>query len=145
MYYMTQRDSFAQSVALWGARRHCASKVKDEEKREKLMPKDQFGCKRPLFLDRYYPAMDCENVEVVTEAVEGVTEGGVVSGGTERRVDVLVWATGYVLGTHFQVYGRGGKVLQEYYGKEIYTLYGWLILCEGGVGWEADGNRNHSR
>lgn len=134
---MTQRDSFWQRYAHKKATDHCQNQVTDPEKREKLMPKDQFGCKRPMFLDTFYPALNAPNCSIITDPVVEITKTGIIARGksaddkpTETKVDVLVWGTGYNLdipGAHFPVYGRGGKLLQTHYGKELYCLYGIAI------------------
>ena len=69
--------------------------VKDEAVRRKLVPTHPFGCKRPLFSNRYYPTFNLPQVELVTDRVERLTENGVVtSDGKLREVDVVILATG---------------------------------------------------
>ena len=74
--------------------------MKDPVVAEKLKSKDNFGCKRPLLLDDYYPVFNESNVELVTDPVTGLAEHGIISKNAktgvteERKVDVLIWGTG---------------------------------------------------
>jgi cation diffusion facilitator CzcD-associated flavoprotein CzcO len=82
------------------AHRHVDNQVKDSVLREKLEPHDNFGCKRPLVLDDYYPVFNNKNVELIADPVTSLDENAIVStntkiGETERReIDVLIWDTG---------------------------------------------------
>jgi cation diffusion facilitator CzcD-associated flavoprotein CzcO len=58
---------------------HLENQVKDPVMREKLRPTGRFGCKRPLFLDDYYPALCQPNVELITDPPIEITETGIVS------------------------------------------------------------------
>jgi cation diffusion facilitator CzcD-associated flavoprotein CzcO len=74
--------------------------VHDPIVREKLRSHENFGCKRRLVLDDYYPIFNEPNVELVTDPVAGLTEDGIVSRNRElneneeKKVDVLIWGTG---------------------------------------------------
>jgi cation diffusion facilitator CzcD-associated flavoprotein CzcO len=71
------------------------SSVESPEIRNKLTPKDAFGCKRILVLDNYLPIFNQKNVELITEKPIRITETGVVSeDGREREVDVILNGTG---------------------------------------------------
>jgi cation diffusion facilitator CzcD-associated flavoprotein CzcO len=89
-----------QKKAIELAHRHVDNQVKDPVLREKLKPHDNFGCKRPLVLDDYYPVFNNKNVELITDPVTSLDEHAIVStnakiGETERReIDVLIWGTG---------------------------------------------------
>lgn len=54
--------------------KHLENQVKDPALREKLRPSGRFGCKRPLFLDNYYPAICQPNVELITDPPIEITE-----------------------------------------------------------------------
>lgn len=89
----------------------------DRELRKKVWPDHEFGCKRILFSSAYLPALRRPNVEVVTDRVERITADGVVAGGgVERKVDAIVWGTGFRADepvVPMRVHGRGGQELQE--------------------------------
>lgn len=108
------------------ARAHLAAQVPDPVLREKLTPDYPIGCKRILIGDDYYPALVRENVEIVTDAIERVTQDAVVTtGGREHPVDVIIHATGFVTTSFLapmKVTGRGGLALEDAWkeGAEAY-------------------------
>ncbi len=70
--------------------------VRDPEVRRKLTPTHPYGCKRPLFSNKYFPAFNEPNLELVTDRITRITESGIVTDdGTERTVDTIVVATGF--------------------------------------------------
>ena len=70
--------------------------IKDDGLRAKVTPSDEIGCKRIMLTDQWYPTLTRPNVELVTDRIEEVTPDGVrLSGGEERRADVLILATGF--------------------------------------------------
>ncbi len=77
----------------------------------------RFGCKRILFSSTYLPALLRPQVEVVTDRVQRITADAVVTAdGRERKVDAIVWGTGFVADepvVPMKVHGRGGHELQE--------------------------------
>ncbi|GAB4123294.1 MAG: NAD(P)/FAD-dependent oxidoreductase [Rubrivivax sp.] len=100
--------------------------VTDPGLREKLKPPYPLGCKRIIYSSDYYPALVRSNVALVTEAIERITPGGLVTAdGTAHPLDLLVCATGFDT-THLlaslAVRGRGGRLLSEAWaqGPEAY-------------------------
>lgn len=91
--------------------------ISDPALREKVTPTFEIGCKRILISNAYYPALDADNVDLVTDRIVKVTGDAVVTAdGTERPVDVLVVATGFHttdLPIAERVRGRGGASLAE--------------------------------
>lgn len=70
--------------------------VEDPVLREKLRPTHPYGCKRPLVSNRFYPAFNRENLALVTDPISEITKTGVrTADGTEREVDLIVFATGF--------------------------------------------------
>lgn len=91
--------------------------LRDPEVRAKAWPDYTFGCKRVLFSSKWLPALQRPNVELVTDAITGVTKTGVVTAdGLEREVDVIIYGTGFRT-TDFMlpmtVRGRDGVTLAE--------------------------------
>ena len=79
-----------------GWRAQLRAQVRDPELRAKLIPDYEFGCKRVLFSNDWYPALAQPNVDVVTEPVVEVLPEGVRSGdGTVHEVDVIIYGTGF--------------------------------------------------
>ena len=98
-------------------RLHLRRQVRDTRLRRALRPDYPLGCKRLLFSNDWYPALDREHVEVVTAAVRGIEPDGVrTDDGTLHPADVLVWGTGFAA-TDFlgglEVTGVGGRSLHE--------------------------------
>jgi cation diffusion facilitator CzcD-associated flavoprotein CzcO len=70
--------------------------VADPELRRKLTPDYPIGCKRVLFADDYYPALQLPNVTLETEMIERITSHGIrTRDGVDHALDVLVFATGF--------------------------------------------------
>ncbi|GII53399.1 4-hydroxyacetophenone monooxygenase [Planotetraspora thailandica] len=122
---------FAVDPALMKAQRrvverHLARQVADPELRAKLTPDYTVGCKRILLSSDYYPALARDNVELVTDAITGVTERGIVDAtGREREVDVIVYGTGFKVVDAVrdqQIVGRNGLTIQDAWkdGPEAY-------------------------
>ncbi|HYL59823.1 MAG TPA: NAD(P)/FAD-dependent oxidoreductase [Candidatus Acidoferrales bacterium] len=112
--------------------------VKDKETAEALKPWYRQFCKRPTFNDEYLPTFNRPNVKLVDtmgRGVERMTEKGLVFDGVEYEVDCIIFATGFEVGTAytrragFEVYGRGGKSLTEYWAGGLKTLHGF---CSNG-------------
>lgn len=91
--------------------------IRDPQLRDRLRPDYPFGCKRILFSSSYLPALQRENVEVVTERIARITPGGIVTAdGREHAVDTIIYGTGFRAGefvTPITVRGTGGLELQE--------------------------------
>ncbi len=99
-----------------GCRGHLESAVRDPELRRKLTPDYEPGCKRLVLSRSFYPTLQKENVELVTEGIERVEPRGVVTkDGRLHELDVLLLATGfrpYAWGVD-TVVGENGLTLKE--------------------------------
>jgi cation diffusion facilitator CzcD-associated flavoprotein CzcO len=108
-------------------RAHLAMQVRDRALRARLTPHFEIGCKRILLSNTWYPALSRDNVDVVTEPIIRVTEGGIVTGdGTEHPADVLVVATGFhVTDSPFfeRVRGTDGRTLADKWQSEGMEAY----------------------
>ena len=77
-------------------RRQINKAIDDPELRRKVTPTDEFGCKRMMLTDEWYPTLTKPNVDLVTDRIAEVTPTGIrTADGTERPADVLVLATGF--------------------------------------------------
>ena len=92
-------------------------------------------CKRPTFNDEYLPTFNRPNVKLVDthgNGVDRVTEHGVIVDGVEYKVDCLIFATGFEVGTAYtrraecQVYGRTGVSLSDAWARGMRTFHGFL-------------------
>lgn len=101
----------------WRGRRFLRKSVRDPVLREKLTPRFRFGCKRILLSNEYYPALQRDNVELVTDAIAEIRPRAIVTAdGKVRPVDVIAYATGYVAAEAvppFPISGRGGRRMDE--------------------------------
>jgi len=114
----------AQQTAAKFALAHLNRQVKDPVVRAKLTPNHEFGCKRPLVLDNYYPIFNEPNVELITNKPVRITEDSIISDPPsllskevldkepdgaydvpeiaddhkeiETKIDVLIWGTGII-------------------------------------------------
>ena len=83
--------------------------VEDPVTAELLKPWYRQFCKRPCFHDEYLPTFNRPNVTLVDtdgQGVQQLTESGVVVDGKEYKVDCLVFATGFEVGTAVHPPGR---------------------------------------
>jgi len=112
-----------------------SSIVRDPAIAEALKPWYGQWCKRPTFNDEYLPTFNRPNVKLVDtkgKGIERVTENAVIGDGVAYEVDCLIFATGFEVGTaytrraEFEVYGRGGLPLSDYWAKGMKTHYGFL-------------------
>jgi cation diffusion facilitator CzcD-associated flavoprotein CzcO len=70
--------------------------LKDPQLRRKAMPDYTFGCKRVLFSSSYLPALERDNVELVTERIERIEPNGIVTADGElHELDCIIWGTGF--------------------------------------------------
>jgi cation diffusion facilitator CzcD-associated flavoprotein CzcO len=99
------------------ARWHINQQVPDPAMRERLTPDYRLGCKRILGSNDWYPAICSENVEVVDGGIREVTARGAVGAdGVERRVDTIIFGTGFHVSDPpiaERVRGRDGRSLAE--------------------------------
>jgi cation diffusion facilitator CzcD-associated flavoprotein CzcO len=98
-------------------RRQINKAIEDPELRRKVTPRDDFGCKRIMLTDDWYPTLAKANVELVTDRIAEVTSDAIRTGdGIERPADVLVLATGFE--THgfvapMEIVGEDGRSLSD--------------------------------
>lgn len=107
---------------------HLEAQVADPELRRKLTPDYPIGCKRVLIVDDFYPALQRDNVALVTEGIDRIAADGVFTkDGVLHKTDVIVWATGFeTTGWHWSmdVHGKGGQRLQDVWADAPEAYYG---------------------
>lgn len=91
--------------------------VADPILRAQLTPDYKMGCKRLIISDRFYPAIQRRNAELVTAKISHVEAGGVrTTDGRSHELDCIVLATGFDPHRLFRpmtVIGRTGKALSD--------------------------------
>jgi cation diffusion facilitator CzcD-associated flavoprotein CzcO len=102
--------------------------LKDREVRAKVWPDYTFGCKRVLFSSHFLPSLQRPNVELVTDAITGMTPGGVLTAdGTEHRVDCVIYGTGFRTNDFMfpmEIRGVGGRTLREAWAAGAHAYLG---------------------
>lgn len=109
-------DKFMLRLIQGQCRKHLAS-VKDAALRAKLTPNYEPACRRLIFSDDFYEAVQRPGVELVTEGIDHIEPRGVVTkDGRLHELDVLVLATGFHAHNYMRpmkVIGDGGVDLDE--------------------------------
>jgi cation diffusion facilitator CzcD-associated flavoprotein CzcO len=99
------------------SRRHLEHQVADPALRALLTPDFTIGCKRIVPSNEWYPALQKPNVTLVPKALAEIRENSVVdSDGVERKVDTIIFGTGFhVSDIPFadKVKGRDSKTLAD--------------------------------
>ncbi|MGV9411374.1 flavin-containing monooxygenase [Nocardia sp. NPDC003693] len=104
--------------------------VRDRALRAKLLPDYVIGCKRAIFSDAYFPALDQPNVEVITTGIAEVRPHSIVlRDGTEHEVDTIVFGTGFTsIPTAYDSYiGTDGRSLAQLYDKQPQSYLGVAV------------------
>jgi cation diffusion facilitator CzcD-associated flavoprotein CzcO len=132
------------------------ARVADRQTAERLKAWYRMPCKRPCFHDEYLDAYNKTTVHLVDtdgRGVERITPRGVVVAGTEYQVDCIVYASGFEVGTAptrragFDVTGRGGVRLSEYWTDGMHSMHGihvhgfpnvFLVHSAGGASFMAN-------
>jgi len=99
------------------SRSHMRKQVLDPALLEQLAPDYALGCKRILPSNRWYPALQQPNVELVTGGLAEIRPHAVVDrDGVEREVDTIIFGTGFHVAdppVAEQVRGRDGRLMRD--------------------------------
>jgi cation diffusion facilitator CzcD-associated flavoprotein CzcO len=110
--------------------------IENPDLRARLTPNWKLACKRLLKSNGYYPAIDNPKTKLIDRSVgdiERFTENGIVAGGVEREVDVVIYATGFyvanpnVLPT---IVGNDGIVLNERWDRESMLAHRGVMVAD---------------
>lgn len=75
---------------------HLEAQIPDPVLRARLTPDYAIGCKRILKSSDFYPALNRDDVELVTDRIESIDATAVITrGGIRHEIDALVLATGF--------------------------------------------------
>ncbi len=107
--------------------------VKDPVIAKKLTPDYTIGCKRVLISNKYYPAFNRKNVELVTDGIQEIREHSIVTkDGRERPADCIIMGTGFVVDPRiymkdFALTGLGGRDLRDDWKDGAEAYYGITV------------------
>ncbi len=77
-------------------RRQLDAHITDPQLRERCVPDYVMGCKRVLFSNDWYPTLARRGVDLITERIDRIEPGGVVTAdGVSRPADVIIYGTGF--------------------------------------------------
>jgi cation diffusion facilitator CzcD-associated flavoprotein CzcO len=132
----TRHDTDAQREGVAQALAHLEAQVPDLELRRKLTPDYEFGCKRILRSDDYYPALVGEHVELVTEGIDAIVPEGIrARDGQIHEADVIIFGTGF----SSQAFQGNLKVIGTF-GEDLNDR--WADGAEAYLGMSVDGFPN---
>ncbi len=94
--FLMNRPAVAAKTIQGMAQKNLDQQVKDPALRARLTPDYAVGCKRLLFSNTWYPAIQQPNVELVTDRIAAVGPDSVTTAdGRERKVDAIIFGTGF--------------------------------------------------
>ena len=103
--------------------------IEDPELKKKLTPEHHLGCTRiPKSDQNYFEAVQLPNVHLEFDPIERIVpEGVVMEDGTLKKLDVLVYATGFDSHAYMRpmnMTGQNGATLEELWKDRIYSFGG---------------------
>lgn len=118
-------------------RQRVASIVTDPAAAEALKPYYNLMCKRPLSSDKYYPAFNKPNVELIdvsdTVGLQELTESGFIANGKNYPVDCIIFASGFEVTSDLErrwgietITGRNGVSIYDHWSDGPKTLHGTM-------------------
>lgn len=124
-------DALAAGAARAVALSHLAAQVADPALRSLLTPDYDFGCKRVLLSDRFYPAVASDAVTLEASALTAVEGDSLVAAsGARHQVDAIVLATGFASSQQPYaglVRGEGGISLAEHWADGMTSFASTLV------------------
>ncbi len=106
-------------------------KVQDAGLRAKLTPTYPAGCKRVLISSDFYPTVQRDNVELVTDRIERVLPGAIrTADGCERACDTIVLCTGFLAARYLygiDVTGRDGIRIHDHWADTPRAFHGMAV------------------
>ncbi|HVY78879.1 MAG TPA: NAD(P)/FAD-dependent oxidoreductase [Solirubrobacterales bacterium] len=111
--------------------RQIKSAIADPELRRKVTPTYEFGCKRVMLTDDWYPTLTRDNVELIDHGVDSITATGIRDAtGVERPADAIVLATGFA--SHdfvapMEITGGDGRTLAEAWSEVARAYLGLTV------------------
>jgi len=109
------------------AMRHLTNQISDPKLRKRLTPDYPVGCKRVIPHDDYYPTLEQDNVNVITDPIDHIEADAIVTkDGRRHQTDILIWATGFKTQAFLapiKIYGANGQELHDSWGQDNAEAY----------------------
>ncbi|WP_063056900.1 flavin-containing monooxygenase [Nocardia salmonicida] len=104
--------------------------IRDPELRAKVTPDYMIGCKRAIFSDAYLPALDKDNVAVVTDGIAEVRAHSIITrAGDEIPVDTIIYGTGFTTtpSVFDRIVGHDGRSIAQVFQQRPQTYLGAAV------------------
>jgi len=102
--------------------------IADPDLRARVTPTDEFGCKRVIVSDDWYPTLSRADVDLVTDSIERVVSDGIITtDGTHRPFDAIALGTGFrtwEIVSPLKVFGTDGSELNDRWSNGAETHLG---------------------
>ncbi|TCO52817.1 flavin-containing monooxygenase [Actinocrispum wychmicini] len=125
--FIFSNPNIAAKTVQGNAEKYLKKSVPDAELRARLTPNFVVACKRLLFSNKWYPAIQADNVEIIDGEVGRVTPTGIVgSDGKERAVDAIILGTGFQATKRpiaAKLTGRAGITLEQQWDRSGMKAY----------------------
>ncbi|MFI2611157.1 flavin-containing monooxygenase [Kitasatospora sp. NPDC018619] len=106
---------------------HLKKSVKDPALRARLTPDYTVGCKRLLFSNTWYPAIQQPNVDIVSDTITHIGPTHITTAdGTRRHTDTIILATGFTATDRpiaHRIHGRDGHTLADTWNRHGMTAH----------------------
>jgi cation diffusion facilitator CzcD-associated flavoprotein CzcO len=123
--------AFAPRVNQWAEQlvlKNLERAVRDPALRARLTPDYRLGCKRVLISNDYYPALQRDNVALVTDGISRIEPRGIrTADGTLHELDAIVWGTGFKVVDYLsaiEIVGAGGARLADAWRDSVRNFLG---------------------
>lgn len=131
LYPVMRRNPWLCRLYRQRVQEHFEATIPDPALRARLTPDYPIGGKRILISDDYLPALTRPNVTLVTDPIERISEGGVVTrDGREHPCDVLIFATGFETNPFLaalRIEGLNGRLLSSEWADGAHAYYGMTV------------------
>jgi len=98
---------------------------------EKVVPTFPVWAKRLIVDNNWFPTIGRDNVELLTNSIEAITETGILlDDGTTREVDIIILATGFESNRFLwpmEIRGKSGQSLEDLWGDDPRAYLGITV------------------